>query len=125
MEMKQPIVWDRRRFLQLVGTTAVWGVTGGRFGWTSLLSAPVRRAQFAYIGAEHGIHVYSIAADDRFIKQQTIASAHPMAMAIHDGNLYVANAVSEYGNLPRVTVEAYVVDAATGRMEFRNRVPLS
>jgi 6-phosphogluconolactonase (cycloisomerase 2 family) len=123
--MKQPIVWHRRRFLQLVGSASVWGAAGSRFGWTSSFRAPVRRAKFAYIGAEHGIHVYSIAADDRFIQQQTISSAHPTAMAINDGNLYVANAVSEYGNLPRGSVEGYVIDAVTGRLEFRNRLPLS
>ena len=61
----------------------------------------------------------------RFIKQQTMASAHPVAMAISDGNLYVANGVSEYGSLPRGSVEAYAIDAATGRLEFKNRVPLS
>jgi 6-phosphogluconolactonase len=121
--MKQPIVWDRRRFLQLVGSTSLLGAVRGRFGWASSLGA--RRARFAYIGAEHGVHVYSIAADSRFIKRQTISSAHPVAMAIHEGNLYVANAVSEYGNLPRGSVEAYVIDVVTGRLEFRNRVPLS
>ena len=123
--MKQPTVWDRRRFLQLAGSTSLLGAAGSRFGWASSLGASARRSRFAYIGGEHGIHVYSIAADDRFIKRQTISSAHPAALAIHDRNLYVANAVSEYGNLPRGSVEAYVIDTATGRLEFRSRVPLS
>jgi 6-phosphogluconolactonase (cycloisomerase 2 family) len=69
--------------------------------------------------------VYSIAADERFIKQQTIASAHPVTMAISDVNLYVANGVSEYGSLPRGSVEAYGIDAATGQLELKNRAPLS
>jgi 6-phosphogluconolactonase len=123
--MKRPNLWHRRRFLQLAGSTSVWAAAGSRFGWTSSPGAPVRRAKFAYIGAEHGIHVYSIAADDRFIEQQTISSANPVALAINDGNLYVANAVSEHGNLPRGSVEAYVIDVATGRLEFRKRLPLS
>ncbi len=83
-------------------------------------------ARFAYIGAEHGIHVYSIAADERFIKRaDDFERASRGAWRSSDGHLYVANAVSEYGNLPRGSVEAYVIDAATGRLEFRNRVPLS
>jgi YVTN family beta-propeller protein len=46
-------------------------------------------------------------------------------MAIRGGHLYVANGISEYGNLPRGSVEAYAIEAATGRLEFKNRVPLS
>ncbi len=116
---------DRRRFVQMMGSTALLVDVGSRFGWTASLGAPTRKAKFAYIGGEHGIHVYSIAADGAFIKQQTIASAHPVAMAISDGNLYVANGISEYGSLPRGSVEAYVIDAATGRLELINRAPLS
>jgi 6-phosphogluconolactonase len=123
--MKQPTVWDRRRFLQLAGSTSLLGAAGSRFGWASSLSASASGARSAYIGTEHGIHVYSIAADGRFIKQQTTSSALPVAMVIHAGNLYVANAVSEYGNLPRGSVEAYAIDPATGQLALRNRVPLS
>jgi 6-phosphogluconolactonase len=108
---------NRRRFLQMVGSTSLLGVA--RFGW----AAP--QSRFVYIGAPDGIHVYSIAADGRFIHEQTIASALPVAMAIRGVHLYVANGVSEYGNLPRGSVEAFAMDAATGRLEFRNRVPLS
>ena len=39
-----------------------------------------------------------------------LASALPVAMAISGGRLYVANGVSEYGNLPRGSVEAYAID---------------
>jgi len=124
-EMKQPIGLDRRRFVQMVGSTSLLGAVGSRFDWAASLGAPTRAAKFAYIGAEHGIHVYSIAADERFIKQQTMASAHPVAMAISAGNLYVANGVSEYGSLPRGSVEAYGIDAATGQLELKNRAPLS
>jgi 6-phosphogluconolactonase len=123
--MKQPIGMDRRRFVQMVGTTALWRAVGGRFGWAESPGAPTRTARFAYVGGEQGIHVYSIAADERFIKQQMMASAHPVAMAISDDHLYVANGVSEFGSLPRGSVEAYGIDPASGRLEFKNRAPLS
>jgi 6-phosphogluconolactonase len=113
---------NRRRFLQMVGSTSLSRVV--RPGWASLIAAP-RRARFAYVGAADGIHVYSISADQRFTHEQTMASAQPVAMASHSGHLYVANGVSAYGNLPRGSVEAYAVDPATGRLEFKNRVPLS
>jgi 6-phosphogluconolactonase len=123
--MKQPIGLDRRRFVQMVGGVSLLGAVGSRLGLAASLGAPTRTAKFAYIGAEDGIHVYSIAADERFIEEQTIASAHPVAMAISHGNLYVANGISEYGGLPRGSVEAYAIDAATGQLEFKNRAPLS
>ena len=123
--MKHPIGIDRRRFVQMVGTTALLRAVGGRFGEAASLSAPKGTARFAYVGGDEGIHVYSIAADERFIKQQMMASPHPVAMAISDDHLYVANGVSEFGSLPRGSVEAYVIDAATGRLEFKNRAPLS
>jgi 6-phosphogluconolactonase len=113
---------NRRRFLQMVGSTSLLGAA--RPGWASLIAAR-RQSRFLYIGTADGIHVYSIATDQRFTHEQTIASAHPVAMAIAGGHLYVANGVSEYGNLPRGSVEAYAMDGATGRLEFKNRVPLS
>ncbi len=122
--MKKPIRLDRRRFVQMVGGTLLPGAIGSRFGWASV-GAPTRRAKFAYIGAEHAIHVYSIAADGIFTKRQTIASAHPVAMAIRNGNLYVTNRLFEYGNLPRGSAEAFAIDRSAGLLEFKNRVPLS
>lgn len=124
-EMKELIGLDRRRFVQMVGGVSLLGAVGSRFGWAASLCAPTRTARFAYIGGEHGIHVYSIAADERFIKQQTISSACPVAMAIRDGNLFVANGVFQHGSLPRGSVEAYAIDLATGQLELKNRVPLS
>jgi 6-phosphogluconolactonase len=109
---------DRRRFLQIAGSASLVSAVGGRFGWAST-------ARFVYIGAEHAIHVYSVSADERLVERQTIVSALPVAMAIHGGRLYVANGVSQYGNLPRGSVEAYAIDRATGRLEWMNRVPLS
>ena len=113
---------DRRRFLQMMGSASLLGAVGGRFGWAA--SQP-RTAGFAYIGAENAIHVYSISAEERFVRRQTIASAQPVAMAISGRRLYVANGVAQYGNLPRGSVEAYAIDKATGRLELMNRVPLS
>lgn len=123
--MKRTVEWDRRRFLRLMAGTSSLGIAGSRFGWAVSLAAPARKASFAYIGAEDEIHVYSIAADERFIWQQTIVSAHPVAKAISGGNLYVANGVSKFGNLPCGSVEAYGIDASTGRLELKNRVALS
>jgi 6-phosphogluconolactonase len=123
--MMQPIGWDRRRFVQMASRTLLLGIVGSRFSWAASLRAPTRTARFAYIGAEHGIHVYSIAADDRFIKVQRVDSAHPVALAICQSNLYVANGVSEYDSLPRGSVETYAIDAATGQLQLKNRVPLS
>lgn len=113
---------DRRRFLQMVGSASLFGAVGGRFGWAA--SQP-HTAGFAYIGAENAIHVYSISAEERFVRRQTIASAQPVAMTISGRRLYVANGVAQYGNLPRGSVEAYAIDKATGRLELMNRVPLS
>ena len=113
---------NRRRFLQMVGSASLF--RAARPGWASLIAVP-RRSRFVYIGAADGVHVYSIGADRRFIHQQTIASAHPVAMASNGGHLYVANGVFEYGRLPRGSVEAYAISAATGRLELENRVPLS
>lgn len=119
--MKQSNEWDRRRFLQMAGSASLWSAAGGRLGW----AAPTGRCGFAYIGAENTIHVYSISTAARFQERQTVSSAQPVAMAISNGRLYVANGVTEYGNLPRGSVEAYAIDRTTGRLAFINRAPLS
>jgi 6-phosphogluconolactonase (cycloisomerase 2 family) len=54
-----------------------------------------------------------------------MASALPVAMAISGGYLYAANGVSQHGNLPRGSVEAYTINATTGQLALKNRVPLS
>jgi 6-phosphogluconolactonase len=108
---------DRRRFLQMAGSASLVGAVGGRLGWAS--------TRFVYIGAEQAIHVYSVSAGERLVERQTVMSALPVAMAIRGGRLYVANGVSQYGNLPRGSVEAYAIDQATGRLAWMNRAPLS
>jgi 6-phosphogluconolactonase len=124
-EMKRSVELDRRHFLHLMASTSLLGTAGSRLGWAASLAAPAREVKFAYIGAGHEIHLYSITADERFIRQQTIASAHPGAMAINAGNLYVVNGISEFGSLPRGSVEAYGIDAFTGRLTLKNRAALS
>jgi 6-phosphogluconolactonase len=119
--MKHLIECDRRRFVQMMGSTLFLSAVGNRLSWATSSTA----ARFAYIGSEHEIHVYAITTDGSFVKQQAIASAHPTAMAIRNGNLYVANGISEYDNLPRGSVEAYAIDAASGKLKLKNRVPLS
>ena len=120
--MKQPIEWDRRRFLQMAGSASLWSAAGGRLGWAAPRPGT---SGFAYIGAENAIHVYSISSETRFQKRQLVSSAQPVAMAISNGRLYVANGVTEYGNLPRGSVEAYAIDVKTGRLAFINRAALS
>jgi 6-phosphogluconolactonase len=123
--MRQPIGWDRRRFLQMAASASLGGAVASRFGWAASPGTPARAARFAYVGGEHGIDGYAIADDGRFMKQQMIASAHPVAMAVKHGNLYVANGVSEFGSLPRGSVEAYAIDASTGQLQLKNRAGLS
>jgi 6-phosphogluconolactonase len=114
---------NRRGFAQIMAGAILSQAIDMRFGWNAWAAA--KRTRFAYIGAEDGIHVYSIAEGGHFMQRQTIASANPVAMAISGWNLYVANGLSEFGGLPRGTVEAYGIDSSTGRLKFRNRVPLS
>ncbi|HET6220017.1 MAG TPA: beta-propeller fold lactonase family protein [Acidobacteriaceae bacterium] len=120
--MKQRMELDRRRFLQLAGSACLLSMADGPVAWSAERAAPAR---FAYIGAEHAIHQYSISENGRFVLQQTMASARPVAMAISGGYLYVANGVSQHGNLPRGSVEAYTINATNGQLALKNRVPLS
>lgn len=122
LEMKRQFEWDRRRFLQLAAGAWLLGSAGNRLGWAA---SPARKVKFAYIGGEHAIHVYSIATNGCFVMQQKFASAHPVAMAIGGGNLYVANGVFEFGGLPRASVEAYGIDPVAGQLKFKNRAALS
>ena len=113
---------NRRRFLQLAGSASLLSAAGGRLGWAS---SQRNATGFVYIGSEDAIHMYSISAQEHLLKRQTISSARPVAMAIHNGRLYAANSIAQHGNLPRGTVEAYTIDAATGELELLDRVPLS
>ena len=120
--MKQPIELDRRRFLQMAGSASLLSAAGSRFGWAQrgpmgldlLISERSTRSTFT-----------RSPQDERFVLRQTIASALPVAMTISGGHLYVANGVSQYGNLPRGSVEAYTINATTGQLALKNRVPLS
>ena len=120
--MKQPMELDRRRFLQLAGTACLLSMADGPVAWSP---ERTNTARFAYIGLEQAIHQYSISQRGRFVLQQTMASARPVAMAISGGHLYVANGVSQHGNLARGSVEAYTINATTGQLAWKSRVPLS
>jgi 6-phosphogluconolactonase len=120
--MKQPIKFSRRHFVQLAGSASLLSAAGSGFGWATKRTGGPR---FAYVGSEHAIHQYSISQNGRFVLQQTMATARPVAMTISGGHLYVANGVSQYGNLPRGSVEAYTINATTGQLVLKNRVPLS
>jgi 6-phosphogluconolactonase len=114
------IALDRRRFLQMAGSASLLSAAGGRLGWAEPRSA----TRFAYVGTASAIHVYSV-SPARWVELQTIPVAHPVAIAIANGKLYVANRVSQFENLPRGSVEAYGIDQLTGRLERINQVPLS
>jgi 6-phosphogluconolactonase len=120
--MKQPIKFSRRHFLQLAGSASLLSAVGSRFGRATTRTG---RARFAYVGTEHAIQLYSISEDEHFVLRQTMATTRPVAMTISGGHLYVANGVSQYGNLPRGSVESYTIKAMTGQLTLKNRVPLS
>jgi 6-phosphogluconolactonase len=120
--MKQPIKFSRRHFVQLAGSASLLSAAGSRFGWATTRTGGAR---FAYVGAEQAIHLYSISEDGHFVLRQTMATARPVAMTISGGHLYAANGVSQYGNLPRGSVESYTINAMTGQLALKNRVPLS
>lgn len=122
--MEEATGYHRRRFLQTAAGAAMSPALQVPL-FETLISAGQRRARFAYVGAENAIWVYSIVTDQSLIKQQMVASLHPVAMAIRNWNLYVVNSVSEFAGLPCGTVESYGIDASTGTLKFRNRVPLS
>ena len=113
---------DRRRFLQMAGSASLLSTVGSKLGWASIQP---RMPKFAYVGTDEAIHVYSISKQQPLRELQTVSSARPAALAIAKGRLYVANDVSQVGNLPRGSVESYAIDPLTGRLEWINRVPLS
>jgi 6-phosphogluconolactonase len=123
--MKRVTDHDRRRFLQAVAGAALSRTLLVPLGGQTFLRALHSRVPFAYVGAPDGIHVYSIPGDETLIKRQTVASAYPVAMAISNWNLYVANGISEFAGSPRGTVESYGIDARSGKLTLKNRVPLS
>ena len=115
---------NRRRFLQTIAGVALSQTLHVPL-YGALPRAGDRTARFAYVGAHDGIRVYSIAGDESFVRLQTIVSANPAAMAIRNWNLYVVNRISEFAGLPRGTAESYGINAESGMLKFRNRVPLS
>ena len=106
----------------MAGSASLLSTVGSKLGWASIQP---RRPKFAYVGTDEAIHVYSISQRQPLRELQTVASARPAALAVGKGRLYVANDVSEVGNLPRGSVESYAIDPLTGHLEWINRVPLS
>ena len=115
---------DRRHFLQTIAGAAL-SQTLHVPRWDRFSRARQHSTRFAYVGAHDGVRVYSIAGDGSFNRLQTIASVNPAAMAVRNLNLYVVNGVSEFAGLPRGTAESYGIDAESGTLKFKNRVPLS
>lgn len=122
LAMKQPTLWNRRRFLQTSAGASFLSVAG-RLGWAEITPAELL-PQFAYIGSEHAIDVYSITSRG-WIRRQTVASPRPVAMVAHKAHLYVANGVGEYSNQPRGSVQSFAIDRVTGRLTWQNTTPLS
>jgi len=120
--MKQRLLWDRRRFVQMIGCSSMVGAVGRRFGWAAVAGAG--GAGFAYVGGERGIHVYAVQGGS-WVEKQVVPSANPVALAVSGGHLYVANGIAAYGSLPRGTVEAYAIDPASGSLKLKNRAALS
>ncbi len=125
--MKQPTLWNRRRFLQ-VSAGASFLSTASRLGWPETIPADllprVAYARFAYVASEQAIHVHSITSRG-WIRQQTVASPRPVAMVARKAHLYVANGLPEYSNQPRGSVQSFAIDRATGRLTWQNTTPLS
>jgi hypothetical protein len=119
--MKQPIKFSRRHFVQLAGSASLLSAAGSRFGWATTRTGGAR---FAYVGTEQAIHLYSISEDEHFVLRQTMATTRPVAMTISGGHLYVANGVSQYGNLPRGSVESYTIKAMTGTAHVEKPSPV-
>lgn len=109
---------NRRTFLQ----SAAWVPILGAFDPSTLRAEPA----FAYVATPDAICVFAIKAH-KWTLLQTIPSRAPSFLAIHPErkHLYAANEIDEYEGVPRATVEAYAIDAITGRLEFLNRRPLS
>src|SRR5205085_10122340 len=72
------------------------------------------------------IRVFSI-SDQHWSCIQTLPSRQPVSLT-QDANrktLYVANEIDDHDRLPRGTVEAFRIDAETGRLSPLSRTPLS
>lgn len=112
---------NRRTFLQNAACTPVLGAIAP-FTLRARSAVPV----FAYAGSEDAIHAFAIGKSGWKLLE-TVPSRSPSFLSVHPGGkyLYAANEIDEHEGNPQATVEVYGVDAATGRLEFLNRRPLS
>lgn len=78
------------------------------------------------MGANPGVSVYEVEGA-RWRLQHIVPGVAPVSLALHPSraSLYVLHETREYEGLPRGFIEAFKVDATTGRLTFHGRQALS
>lgn len=125
--------WTRRTFVKTIGSISALGGVTSLAPWATAAAVEAAGSsaspRFGYVAsADHTIQVFSISADGgAWRRVQTIASASPASLAFSPDQrfLYVANAVDSFEHLPAGSVEAFAVDAQTGRLTLLNRQRLA
>lgn len=125
--------WTRRAFVQTIGSVSALGGVTSLAPWATAAAVEAAESSasphFGYVAcADDTIQVFSIAADGGAWKHvQTITSAAPLSLALSPDQrfLYVVNAVDSFEHMPTGSVEAFAVDAQTGRLTSLNRQRLA
>ncbi len=115
---------SRRGFLRIAALSQV----GVRAGWLLSPLQP-RRLHYAFVGTTgetRGVSIYAVEGT-RWNLQHDVPGEAPVSLALHPSRqvLYVLHDTSVYEGLPRGFVEAFKVDAATGRLTLLGRQGLS
>ena len=107
--------WTRREFLR------------GAAGVVALQSGVPASPQFAYVASGAGsLKVFRVRGE-LWTEIQQVPSRAPACVLLSPDQqiLYVANDVEEHEGSPRGTVEAFHIDAVSGRLTLSGRTPLS
>ncbi len=123
----------RRIFVQTIGSISALGGVTLLAPWATAAAVEAAGSsaspRFGYVASADGtIQVFSTTADSgAWRRVQTIASAAPASLALSPDRrfLYVANAVDSFEHMPTGSVEAFAVDAQTGRLTLLNRQRLA
>ena len=126
--MAFPRSWTRRSFVQTLSCLGALGglspveawVSAAGYGDRELLPPP----RFGFVSSsEDAVHVFAIGRKGSWTKIQTVSSLSPASLVLSPDQrfLYVANAVESFEHLPAGSVEAYAVDANTGRLSLLNQ----
>lgn len=131
--MKQSMSWNRRRFVQWMGSSSLLCLMNSHAGRILFnkqrLTEDLSQAEFrfAYVSSmTQGILVFAIEGEGwRLI--ENIASEKPSSLALHPNRkfLFAANEIDTYQALPTGSVEAYGINSQNGRLTLINRQPLS